>query len=98
METSKDGGAAFPGIGDRPGYGHGRIGIDGFHENHCPGMSLLDYFAGQAMSGDWACQAPEVGFFPNNCPVEELRIRADLYYRMGAAMLAAREAQKAVAQ
>lgn len=62
----------------------------GIYSAKFPGMSLHDYFAGQAMAGDWSAQSPEVGEFNNKSTDEILFARAVLYYRMADAMLAAR--------
>jgi len=57
-----------------------------YHE----GMTLRDYFAGQAMQGDWASQDEATGVFGNNDSEDGLCERAKPYYRMADAMLHAR--------
>lgn len=52
--------------------------------------TLRDYFAAKAMQGDWASQSSDTGEFTNNMPSELLKSRAEFYYRMADAMLAAR--------
>lgn len=63
-----------------------------------PQMTLLDYFAGQAMLGDWAAQSEETGIFTLDTPDEYFKKSATLYYRMATAMLKERKRlQKEVA-
>lgn len=50
-----------------------------------PGMTLRDYFAGQALAGDWAANQ-----FPINHPHDQLLAIAESYYRMADAMILAR--------
>lgn len=54
------------------------------------GASLRDLFALGAMTGDWASQIGLVGTFANTTSDGILEARADLFYRMADAMLAAR--------
>lgn len=56
-----------------------------------PGKTLRDYFAGQALAGDWAAQNEYTGAFKPDTTIEDLRVNAALYYRMADAMLAERE-------
>ena len=53
MTTKPDGGPAYPGFQDVPGYGCSRpiIGPQGdvVFENYAPGMTLRDWFAGMAL-------------------------------------------------
>lgn len=56
-----------------------------------PGMDLRDYFAAQAMAGDWAACDANGGNFPNDIADHRLVDRAKLYYRMADAMLKARK-------
>jgi hypothetical protein len=73
MTTPKDGGPAFP--------INGHIGSDGnFIELPTQGMTLRDYFAGQALAGMLA--DPSVGTTEQT---------AECAYDMADAMLAARE-------
>lgn len=72
MSTPKDGGPAFPALG--PNYP--------YSEN---GMSLRDWFAGQALAGFIAASA-------NRNILAKLE--ASMCYQMADAMLAAREARK----
>lgn len=51
------------------------------------GMTLRDYLAAKAMQGDWACQSDRVG---NDIDIELIKKRAEVYYCMADAMLAAR--------
>lgn len=55
------------------------------------GMTLRDYFAGQALAGDWAAQNEYTGAFKPDTTIEDLRVNAALYYRIADAMLAERE-------
>jgi hypothetical protein len=69
MKTTNDGGPAFP-----------TVARDGNWQPHHDGLSLRDYFAGQALIG-------QLAFFPFNQPEEG----AATCYRFADAMLAARE-------
>ncbi len=76
----EDGGPAYP------------LFADGTHARDLnsianEGMSLRDWFAGQALAGDWAAQA-ECGFYVQNQNLDE---RAKLYYKTADAMLKARK-------
>lgn len=77
-----DGGPAFP-----------MPASDGFHEQQS-GMSLRDWFAGQAMRG---CLAnPDISKSAARCKVTTAEFRADISraaYLMADEMIAAREAQ-----
>jgi hypothetical protein len=55
------------------------------------GMSLRDYFAGQALAGDIAEDA-----LPNDASAALLEARAQLYYRLADAMLKVRAEEEAV--
>jgi hypothetical protein len=55
------------------------------------GMTLRDYFAGQALAGEFASQNEYSGSFPTEHPQEGLVARAELMYRMADAMIAARK-------
>jgi hypothetical protein len=55
-----------------------------------PGMSLRDWFAGQALAGDFASQSEEIGEFRNGLPDEEIAARVETFYRFADAMLAER--------
>lgn len=88
---SKDGGPAFPTLGDefmQCGDGVWRpkseYGIQGD-----PGMSLRDYFAAKAMQGH--CGNSRLGSFTSASRDEDLLRAAELYYRMADAMLKARK-------
>lgn len=76
QHTPDDGGAAFPGMAPNPPY-------------HVSGMTLRDYFAGQALTG--FVGNPEVtAKFARYDYAESQREIADGAYRMADAMLAAR--------
>lgn len=92
MSKVDDGGPAFPQhqeeFVDHPV--HGRI-----HRNHVdmalePGMTLRDWFAGQALTGDFASQSEEMGMWSNDTAQSFMEARARLYYRMADALLTAR--------
>jgi hypothetical protein len=51
------------------------------------GASLRDWFAGQALAGDWGSQSEDQGGFANDSTDELLQDRAALVYRMADAML-----------
>lgn len=55
------------------------------------GMSLRDYFAGQALAGDMADDT-----LSNDASSEFLEERAQLYYRLADAMLKARAEEEAL--
>ncbi|MFU2148984.1 hypothetical protein ACM55O_22170 [Hafnia paralvei] len=77
-----NGGPAFPNVPD--GAGDKWADWD-------EGMTMRDYFAAKAMSGDWAAQDIEgIGAFPCDIDEETLIKRAQIYYRMADAMLKAR--------
>ncbi|MCA1178910.1 MULTISPECIES: hypothetical protein [unclassified Pantoea] len=77
------GGPAFPQSGATDGDG------DIFESDRMGGggMTLRDYLAAKAMQGDWACQSDRVG---NDIDIELIKKRAEVYYCMADAMLAAR--------
>lgn len=87
MATTHDnGGPAFPAMGNDMS-GHGMIG-------HVPGMTLLDYFAGQALSGLMAYPGDDRrGSWNNNASDECVASKA---YELAATMLAEKERRKAV--
>ncbi|WP_166310507.1 hypothetical protein [Photorhabdus cinerea] len=60
-------------------------------KKHKDEMTLRDYFAAQAMQGDWACQGDDTGMFLLNTTDDTLNNIAILYYRMADAMMKARE-------
>lgn len=83
MSKTNDGGTAFP-LPEKL-YEHSVI------EPY--GMSLRDYFAAQALAGDWAAQGDDAGgVYVDQSPQDGLELRAQLYYRMADAMIKAREA------
>lgn len=55
-------------------------------------MSLRQYYAGQAMAGDWAAQGRTCGVFGDEVSDEGLYERAKLYVRMADALIAAEAA------
>ena len=63
------------------------------HDLLAKNMTLRDYFAAQAMAGDWAVQGncDALGIFNHGASLESLGTMAALYYRMADAMLKARE-------
>lgn len=61
-----------------PGYGGGP---------ERKGMTLLEYYAGQAMVGDWAAQGNGSIIIRNDWRDSEMEARARLYFRMAQAML-----------
>lgn len=54
-------------------------------------LELRDWFAGQALSGDFAAQNELTGEFTNRVSDDTLLERAMLFYRMADAMIAARK-------
>lgn len=76
-DVKDDGGPAFP----DPARAGG----------HCmdTGMSLRDWFAGQALTGDLS--NPEGGTWDNDVDAHFLKERAILFYRIADAMIAARK-------
>ena len=54
------------------------------------GLTMRDYFAAQAMQGDWAAQSSDVGTWENHIAQSDLIARAETYYRIADAMLVAR--------
>lgn len=75
-EQINDGGPAFPFASDMIG--------------HCTGMSLRDWFAGQALMGDFV-QSEYTGTFSDKTSDDLLLARARVLWRMADAMLKARE-------
>lgn len=93
MSVSKTGGPAFPGVLGESGYGNAArvVHQDGSHSfiEHNQGMSLRDYFAGQALKGVLAS--------PTTRPDASEADLATYVYRMADAMLDERETPQAVA-
>lgn len=83
-----DGGQAFP------SYRQEYDGYGGTTHQFEWGMSLRDYFAAQAMCGDFASQSEETGEWSNDTKTSTLRERAIFYYRMADTMLFARNQQQ----
>ena len=54
------------------------------------GMTLRDYFAGQALAGEMASQSGDTGEWTNEVPQSILEDRAKFFYRFADAMIAAR--------
>ena len=77
--TDKTGGAAFPASGH-----------PGMQFVAQEGMTLRDYFAAQAMQGDWAREKCAVVEFAEADVADPYGKAADIYYRMADAMLKAR--------
>lgn len=88
MSKQDDGGPAFPRRGLRILDEEGSLDR-AKSEPSTPGMSLRDWFAGQALSGIWAQMA---GVTPEGlCPTEEIPLRlARAAYIQAEAMLAER--------
>ena len=77
MSMEQDGGPAYP--------------VPGMQSStYYNGMSLRDYFAGQALAGDMA--NPGEGVFGDNVKDKYLIQRAVFLYRMADAMIEARKA------
>lgn len=55
------------------------------------GMSIRDWFAGQALAGEFAAQNEMTGEITNNTSDEWMLDRAKTLYRMADAMIAARK-------
>ena len=91
MDERKDGGLAFPGVRyERTGS---LAGKPVYGDVSYPGMTLRDYFAGQALAslGDWTPNADDHSP-PDWTDMAALRQRrAEWSYAMADAMLAARE-------
>jgi hypothetical protein len=86
MSIIDDGGPAFPQY-VKDGYGVLR-NISEYHVD--TGITMLDYFAGKAMQGDWATQSRENGEILDQITDKWFEQRADLYYRAAKAMFKAR--------
>ena len=84
MSKQKDGGSAFPMI-ESDYHGDGRV----FHFS-VGGMTLRDWFAGQALAGHLTHAIP-ISTVPENMLPEEYR--AQWAYRQADAMIAEREKQ-----
>lgn len=56
------------------------------------GMTLRDYFAGQALAGELAAQNEAAGTYSTNTDDDFLIERSRFFYRFADAMLKAREA------
>lgn len=88
-ETINDGGPAFP-----CGESYNVLDVYG-NKTPCSkaplksGMTMRDYFAGQALAGDIANSAD--GNWPSTASKECLLERARFYYRLADAMIAARD-------
>ena len=81
MNWKEQGGAAFPFAATDPSN----------VELQSSGMSLRDYFAGQALTGDLSNS--EGGIYQNDVDEKYLVTRARLYYRIADALVAARHAK-----
>lgn len=82
---TNDGGPAFPTADSAENQN-----FPGIRNNHAsPGMSLRDWFAGQALLGDLASQSEATGEWPNNNPDMDVKLAARCY-RFADAMLAYR--------
>lgn len=55
------------------------------------GMTIRDYFAAQALAGDFAAQNKDIGEVFNDISDDWMLKRAQTLYRMADAMLAARD-------
>lgn len=58
--------------------------------NPCPGMTLLDYFAGKVLEGELAGQDSERGYYDLTNP-ERLSKFTDLCYKVAVQMLKSRD-------
>lgn len=58
------------------------------------GMTLRDWFAGQALAGDFAAQSAATGEWANTVGDEYIQARAAMFYRFADAMLRAREGKQ----
>ena len=76
-KTINDGGPAFPNLGYNA-------------DKNYNGMSLRDYFAGQALMGDFV-QSEYTGTFSDKTSDDLLLARARVLWRMADAMLKAQE-------
>lgn len=98
MSDIDDGGLAFPGTRSQQvctvaDYGLSDDESPVFGEVQHPGMTLRDWFAGQALAGDFAAQNEVTGEYTNGTSDETALSRAKLFYRMADAMIAARKAK-----
>jgi hypothetical protein len=98
-DTLKDGGPAFP-CGPFGDTMHGEAGRQWHQHDRMPGMSLRDWFAGQALSGNLASQCKSSFWAFNVIQNEEnnkeaLQGVARLCYDLADAMLAQREKDQA---
>ena len=84
------GGPAFPGFQHTEGRGPYRKGPSDEWEYHAPGMTLRDWFAGQALSGILASPLL-VDDIPEDAPLGPVVTKAAYEYADG--MIKAREAQ-----
>ncbi|NTG61804.1 hypothetical protein G6L45_16105 [Agrobacterium rhizogenes] len=94
-KTIDDGGLAFPGsryqqVGTLDEFG-GDNEDPVFGNAQYPGMSLRDWFAGQALAGEFAAQNEITGEIANSTPDEWMLDRAKALYRMADAMIAVRK-------
>lgn len=87
----KDGGAAFPCRSDGVFYFNNET--QGYHQVEMTGMSLRDYFAAEAMEGDFASQSRETGEWGNQTSDEIILERCRFFYRFADAMIKARGIQ-----
>jgi hypothetical protein len=97
VKTIDDGGLVFPGTRCEQ---VGTVADHGFSDDDSPtygdvihsGMSLRDWFAAQALAGEFAAQNEITGEITNNTGDEWMLDRAKTLYRMADAMIAARKA------
>ena len=89
MSETKDGGPAFPGKHPKKGW-NGQLRMEVSVMEECGGMSLRDWFAGQAL--------PSVMVLCQRDTLEPGQTRSQLFaqsaYRLADAMLATREASQ----
>jgi hypothetical protein len=81
--TPINGGAAFPGFYYTEGYGCMKKSASGEWETYSPGMTLCDWFAGQALAGMLSCT--DQGTMKTHADF------ADQAWRFADAMIAARK-------
>lgn len=92
VKKINDGGPAFPvELQLNNGIPAGGVQTSGY-SGWATGMSIRDWFAGQALAGEFAAQNEITGEIANSTPDEWMLDRAKVLYRMADAMIAARKA------
>lgn len=85
----EDGGPAFPCTNEQFTHGNPNVG------DAWSGLSLRDWFAGQALAGNLSAENMGVGWIERLRSPDNARLMADRAYQMADAMLAARKAGEA---